>query len=53
MVPDTAFMTLEFNFEDHPDHVPGVEYVMIQRFVNGVSLAQAAERYGGDCFERR
>ncbi|MFW5739191.1 MAG: hypothetical protein ACOC1F_02375 [Myxococcota bacterium] len=48
MIPDTAFVVLHRNLDDHPDYEPNREYVMVQRFVRGISLEQAARSHGGE-----
>lgn len=42
MIPDTAFVVLDQNLDDHADYQPNREYVMVQRFVHGVSLEEAS-----------
>jgi len=44
MIPDTEFVVLDRNLDDHPDYQPNREYVMVQRFVQGISLEEAVPR---------
>jgi hypothetical protein len=46
-VLETAFVVLDRSFDDHVDYEPGREYVMLQRFVEGTTLQEAAEMYTG------
>ncbi len=52
MIPETAFLVLDRNLDDHPDYERNREYVMVQAFVEGVSLQQAAESYRGAAWLR-
>lgn len=46
MVPETEFVVLDRNLDDHQDYEPGREYVMVQRFIEGISLEQACHEMG-------
>lgn len=45
MVADTAFVVLDRPLDDHADHRATSEYVMVQEYVEGISLEQAAALY--------
>ena len=47
-VLETAFVVVAHNFDAHPDYEPGREYVMVQEYVTGTSLQEAAQLHGGN-----
>lgn len=52
MIPETEFVVLDGNLDEHRDYEPGREYVMVQRFVEGVSLEQASREIPGETWLR-
>ncbi len=46
-VLETDFLVLERNFDSHGDYEVGREYVMVQRFVRGTTLQEAADQARG------
>jgi hypothetical protein len=44
-IPETHFVALPFCLDDHSDVLPDNDLVVLQRYVHGCSLAQAARKF--------
>lgn len=47
-VPETTFITLDRNFDEDPQYQKGKEYVVFQEYIKGITLKDAATKYGGN-----